>query len=61
MTITNKQGKQWVISKHAPTMQIWLSSPMSGGLHFSYHNGAWALSDGQALIPLLAQEILQRV
>ena len=36
VTITAHSGKQWVVNKHAPTLQLWLSSPMSGGLHFHY-------------------------
>jgi len=36
MTIMLQNGKQFVVSKHAPTQQLWLSSPVSGGLHFSF-------------------------
>ena len=37
MTIALENGKQFLISKHAPTRQLWLSSPVSGGWHFSYN------------------------
>jgi len=57
MTITLPDGKQFVVSKHAPTRQIWLSSPVSGGLHFSYKEGAWSLEDGRALPSVLLQEL----
>jgi len=56
MTIELPGGKQWVVSKHAPTRQLWLSSPVSGGLHFGY-DGAWKLPDGRILRELLAQEL----
>ena len=36
ITITLDSGKQLIINKHAPSQQIWLSSPISGGLHFFY-------------------------
>lgn len=37
LTITLEDSrKQFVISKHAPSKQLWLSSPISGGLHFSF-------------------------
>lgn len=57
LTIDSKTGKSWVVSKHAPNKQIWLASPYSGGLHFSYVDGAWALGDGCVLQTLLAEEI----
>ncbi|MBN9542440.1 MAG: iron donor protein CyaY [Alphaproteobacteria bacterium] len=31
----------YVINKHAPTMQIWLSSPVSGAKHFVLSDSAW--------------------
>lgn len=36
LTIELDDGREYVISKHEPTMQIWLSSPASGASHFSY-------------------------
>ena len=52
-------GKTLVISKHAPSCQIWLSSPLSGGLHFPHHDGRWQLADGRELRGLLAEELRQ--
>jgi frataxin len=57
MNIVLGSGKTFVVSKHQPTSQIWLSSPLSGGLHFSYENGRWLLSDGRELTSLLEQEL----
>jgi frataxin len=35
LTIEADEGT-WVINKHAPTRQIWLSSPKSGARHFAF-------------------------
>ncbi len=58
ITITLESGKQFIVNKHAPSQQIWLSSPLSGGLHFSYDNG-WKLSDGRELQATLMAEIAE--
>ena len=56
MTIRLPGGKQYIVSKHAPSQQIWLSSPLSGGLHFSYDAATWALPTGARLSGVLAEE-----
>ena len=35
LTVEGAEGT-WVINKHAPTRQIWLSSPQSGARHYAY-------------------------
>jgi frataxin len=52
-------GKQFVVNKHGPSQQIWLSSPLSGGLHFDYDNDnqAWVIKDGTRLDTLLKAEV----
>jgi iron donor protein CyaY len=57
LTIELPSGKQLVISKHTASRQIWLASPASGGLHFAYQNGTWALADGRTLTQVLSQEL----
>ena len=57
LTIDLPSGKQLLVSKHAPSKQVWLSSPLSGGLHFSFTNEQWCLADGRALYAILAQEL----
>lgn len=59
LTIEIPAGKQFVVSKHAPSRQLWLSSPISGGLHFSAADSGWALADGRTLPVVLASEIKQ--
>ena len=59
LTITLENGKVLLVSKHTPSRQLWLSSPISGGLHFSYDEkkAEWVLADGCVLAELLAKEL----
>ena len=59
LSITLNSGKQIIVNKHAPSQQIWLSSPVSGGLHFSYDNisNQWMLADGKMLNNILSEEL----
>lgn len=59
LTIVFPSGKQLVLSKHAPSRQLWLSSPLSGGLHFPWNGQSWQIADGAGLIEQLAQELRQ--
>lgn len=38
LTIEGDEGT-WVVNKHAPTRQIWLSSPKSGARHYAFDEG----------------------
>ncbi len=57
LTITPEGGRTLVVSKHAPTQQIWLASPRLGGLHFLRVGEAWQLPDGRTLFPTLQSEL----
>ena len=59
LTINLPSGKQLLVSKHTASRQIWLASPFSGGLHFSYSAGRWVLADGRELSAVLSQELKQ--
>jgi iron donor protein CyaY len=59
LTIALQSGKQLLVSKHTTSRQIWLSSPVSGGLHFSYKNAQWVLPDGRRLEAVLRAELEQ--
>ncbi|MEI6202065.1 MAG: iron donor protein CyaY [Enhydrobacter sp.] len=53
-------GGTWVINKHAPTRQIWLSSPKSGARHYAFDQGAglWRDTRGTGdLMTTLAGEL----
>lgn len=56
MTIMLSSGQQYIVNKHTASKQIWLSSPVSGGLHFSYDDD-WKLPDGRALKNVLLAEL----
>lgn len=36
ISIELENGKQFIVNRHIPTRQIWLSSPKSGAHHFVY-------------------------
>jgi frataxin len=61
LTVELPAGKTIVLSKHGPSKQVWMSSPVSGGLHFPYDEATqgWVLANGTAMDALLKQEILQ--
>jgi frataxin len=40
LTLELDDGRQFVLNKHAPTRQIWLSSPVSGASHYAWEPGA---------------------
>ena len=53
-------GRVYIINKHLPNRQIWLSSPLSGAHHFSFDGdaGAWiSTRDSAQLISLLEDEL----
>lgn len=37
MEVELKDGAMFVINKHSPTQQLWMSSPRSGARHFAYN------------------------
>ncbi len=50
---------EYVINAHAPTNQVWLSSPVSGAHHFTYAHGEWVSTKDNSLQlkTLLAKEL----
>lgn len=42
LTVDGDDGT-WVVNKHAPTQQMWLSSPHSGARHYAFDtaSGLW--------------------
>jgi frataxin len=39
LTIKLSDGRTFLLNKHAPNREIWLSSPVSGAWHFAYVEG----------------------
>lgn len=55
-----RKGGVFVVSKHAPTRQIWLSSPISGASHYAFDGRAWrSTRDDAELLPRLTAELGQ--
>lgn len=62
LTLELDDGRQYVINKHAPNREIWLSSPVSGASHYRYDEGtgAWrSTRESAELISRLAEELAQ--
>lgn len=49
LTVDGDEGT-WLVNKHAPTQQIWLSSPRSGARHYGFDaaSGLWKDTRGGA-------------
>jgi frataxin len=50
----------WIVNKHAPTRQVWLSSPKSGAHHYAFEaaSGLWQdTRGGPDLLATLAAEL----
>ncbi|MBN8542704.1 MAG: iron donor protein CyaY [Alphaproteobacteria bacterium] len=59
LTIQTQSAQTFVVSKHTASGQIWLASPLTGGLHFSFQDGEWKLADGTILAERLTLELMQ--
>jgi frataxin len=62
LTLELDSGQQYILNKHAPSKQLWLSSPISGGLHYDWNEEeeGWELTkDGSRLDELLTKELYQ--
>lgn len=59
LTIETASGKTFIISKHAPSCQLWLASPISGGHHFPYNEStsSWDIEGTASLKTHLANEL----
>ncbi len=59
LTVEGDAGT-WIVNKHAPTRQIWLSSPVSGARHYAYDAGVGRWQDtrgGGDLLAVLGAEL----
>ena len=55
-----RKGGVFVVSKHAPTRQIWLSSPISGASHYAFDGKSWRSTRDEAeLLSRLVAELGQ--
>lgn len=63
LTLELADGRQYVINKHSPNRQIWLSSPISGAAHFVRDPaaGVWRSTRSDAQLHLLLADELAAV
>jgi frataxin len=60
LTIETGSGGKYLLNRHAPNRQIWLSSPVSGAWHFAWSAElqAWiSTRGGERLEELLGREL----
>lgn len=59
LTLVTEAGKAIVVNIHETSSEIWLASPVSGGLHFSSPKSEedWQLKDGRELKTILIQDL----
>ena len=57
ITLKLENGKTYIINKHTAMRQVWVSSPISGGLHFRWEAERWIVLDGRELMALLSNEL----
>ncbi len=60
LTIETESGGKYLLNRHAPNRQIWLSSPVSGAWHFAWNEKSetWISTRGsERLEELLAREL----
>lgn len=60
LTITiEANGQQFVLNKHTPMRQLWLSSPMSGAYHCNWEGNRWVATNGKELAKILTEDVKQ--
>ena len=59
VNISDSKGNVYVVSKHEPSMQIWVASPISGSVRFSYDKSIdiWINNNNDELFHFLKSEI----
>lgn len=58
LTVELEAGGQFVLNRHAPTREVWLSSPVSGASHFARRGEAWiSTRGGERLEDVLAGDL----
>lgn len=62
LTLQLEDGSTYVINKHTPTRQIWVSSPLSGASYYPYdeETGTWRSVKGVELRELVRAEMREK-
>ena len=52
LTIELDSGEQFIVNKHGPNRQVWLSSPVSGASHYDFDddNETWTSTRGSTTL-----------
>lgn len=66
LAVTMPDGREYVINKHTPSRQIWVSSPYSGAGYFEFGGGKWLpkraeAAKGRDLIEFIKAEIISHL
>lgn len=63
LTLELADGGQYVINRHGPNREIWLSSPQSGAWHFAYDEAgdAWRSTRGAEILTAILNRELAAV
>jgi frataxin len=66
LSLIMPDDKEYVINKHAPSKQIWVSSPYSGAGYFEYNGQNWVpkrseAAKGRTLFEFIKDEVLQHL
>lgn len=61
LTVTLKRDGEFVLNKHEPTCQIWMSSPESGSSKYKYNedDDEWYNSAGESFKEKISEELAQ--
>lgn len=59
LNIELEDEKLYIINKHRPSQQIWLSSPVSGADYFSSTNGKWLNKNNLSITSVITTELKQ--
>ena len=57
LNIELEDGRLYIINKHLPSKQIWLSSPASGADYFSPKDNKWLNKNNLSITSVIATEL----
>lgn len=63
LSVELDDGRQYILNKHAPNAQLWLSSPISGAHHFEYATDRklWASTRSEDTLTALLESEFSKI
>ena len=66
LSVIMPDDREFVINKHTPSRQIWVSSPYSGAAYFEYDGAKWApkralAAGGRDVVTFIKDEIMSKL